>query len=101
MEVRMSASARDVKNYDTNRLREEFLIDDLFKGSISGSDVNIMFEIINFRYLNSLPVIASCEMGIDEIMKIDEAIGSRIYEMCEFFVSVSGKRLNYRMYKKS
>ena len=31
MEVRMSASARDVKNYDTKRLREEFLIDDLFK----------------------------------------------------------------------
>ena len=30
MEVRMSASARDVKNYDTKRLREEFLIDDLF-----------------------------------------------------------------------
>ena len=30
MEVRMSASAKDVKNYDTNRLREEFLIDDLF-----------------------------------------------------------------------
>jgi len=31
MEVRMAASARDVKNYDTKRLREEFLIDDLFK----------------------------------------------------------------------
>ena len=31
MEVRMSSSARDVKNYDTKRLREEFLIDDLFK----------------------------------------------------------------------
>lgn len=30
MEVRMPASARDVKNYDTKRLREEFLIDDLF-----------------------------------------------------------------------
>ena len=30
MEVRMSASARDAKNYDTKRLREEFLIDDLF-----------------------------------------------------------------------
>ena len=26
------------------------LIDDLFKGSISKSDVNIMFEIVNFRY---------------------------------------------------
>ena len=31
MEVRMSASARDAKNYDTKRLREEFLIDDLFQ----------------------------------------------------------------------
>lgn len=31
MEVRMSASAKDAKNYDTKRLREEFLIDDLFQ----------------------------------------------------------------------
>lgn len=31
MEIRMSASARDVKHYDTKRLREEFLIDDLFQ----------------------------------------------------------------------
>ena len=37
------------------------LIDDLFKGSITGSDVNIMFEIINYRYLNGLPLIVSCE----------------------------------------
>nr|WP_296649444.1 ATP-binding protein [Romboutsia sp. 13368] len=78
------------------------LIDDLFKGSISGSDVNIMFEIINFRYLNSLPVIVSCEKSIDEIMKIDEAIGSRLYEMSNgYVVSLSGRRLNYRMYKRS
>lgn len=31
MDVRMSASAKDAKNYDTKRLREEFLIDDLFQ----------------------------------------------------------------------
>ena len=41
------------------------LIDDLFKVSISKSDVNIMFEIVNFRYFNNLPIIISCEMGID------------------------------------
>ena len=34
------------------------LIDDLFK-------VNIMFEIVNFRYFNNLPIIISCEIGID------------------------------------
>ena len=74
------------------------LIDDLFKGSISGSDVNIMFEIINFRYLNCLPIIVSCEKDIYEVMEIDEAIGSRIYEMCfGYLVSFDGKRLNYRL----
>lgn len=31
MDVRMSASAKDAKNYDTKGLREEFLIDDLFQ----------------------------------------------------------------------
>lgn len=78
------------------------LIDDLFKGSISGSDVNIMFEIINYRYLNGLPVIVSCEKSIDEIMNIDEAIGSRLYEMsCGYVASFSGRRLNYRMYGRS
>ena len=34
-------------------------VDDLFKGSFSGSDVNIMFEIINHRYFNWMPVIVS------------------------------------------
>ncbi|MCL2086549.1 MAG: 5-dehydro-4-deoxy-D-glucuronate isomerase [Oscillospiraceae bacterium] len=31
MELRTAASPKDVKHYDTDRLREEFLIDDLFK----------------------------------------------------------------------
>ena len=31
MELRTASSPRDVKNYDTSRLREEFLIDDLFR----------------------------------------------------------------------
>ena len=30
MELRTAASPRDVKHYTTERLREEFLIDDLF-----------------------------------------------------------------------
>ena len=31
MELRTAASPKDVKHYDTTRLREEFLISDLFK----------------------------------------------------------------------
>ena len=75
------------------------LIDDLFKGSITGSDVNIVFEIINFRYLNGLPVIVSSELCVSKLMEVDEAIGSRLVEMCGgCLVEMRGKRLNYRVY---
>ena len=72
------------------------MFDDLFNGCISGSDVNIIVKIINYSYLNELWVIVSCENGIDEIMNIDEAIGSRLYEMsCGYVASLSGSRLIY------
>ncbi|MDB8809299.1 ATP-binding protein [Romboutsia sp. 1001216sp1] len=75
------------------------LIDDLFKGGISKSDINIVFEIINFRYFNNLPMIVSTEKSFDELVEIDEAIGSRIIEMSkDYLVSVKGKKLNYRIY---
>ena len=34
MELRTAASPRDVKHYTTERLREEFLIDDLFQPDV-------------------------------------------------------------------
>lgn len=75
-------------------------IDDLFKGSISGSDINTMFEIINHRYFNGLPVIVSCEKTVDALLNIDEAIGSRLVEMCEgHVVEIKDKKLNYRVNK--
>ena len=75
------------------------LVDDLFKGSITGSDLNMIFEIINHRYFNNLPMIISSEKGRDELLKIDEAIGSRILEMCgEYNIELKGNRLNYRLY---
>ena len=43
---------------------EVLLIDDLFKGRVNESDVNIIFEIINYRYLNYLPIIVSSEFTI-------------------------------------
>ena len=73
------------------------LIDDLFKGKITESDINIVFELLNFRYFNKLPVIVSCEMDVNRILNIDEAIGSRLVEMCDI-VEVKGRKLNYRMY---
>ena len=77
------------------------LIDDLFKGSISKSDINIMFEIVNYRYFNNLPMIMSTEKGGKELIEIDEAIGSRILEMAkDYNMELKGGKLNYRIYGK-
>ena len=68
------------------------LIDDLFKGSISKSDINIMFELINHRYFNKLPVIVSTELSIENLVNIDEALGSRLIEMSKKIAKSRGYR---------
>ena len=75
------------------------LIDDLFKGSFTASDINILFEIVNHRYFNNLPMIISCEMKKDALLGVDEGLCSRILEMCgDYFIELHGSRLNYRIY---
>lgn len=77
---------------------EVLLIDDLFKGKVTESDINIMFEIINHRYLNYLPIIVSTEFTMERMLNFDEAVGSRIYEMCkDYTVQIEGKENNYRL----
>lgn len=77
---------------------EVLLIDDMFKGKITESDVNIMFELINYRYLNRLPIIVSTEYSVEKILQFDEAIGSRLYEMAKGYVTeVTGIKNNYRL----
>lgn len=74
-------------------------IDDLFKGKINESDINIIFEIINYRYYNCLPIIVSTEFTIDKLLAFDEGVGSRIYEMCKRYVVEMPKGIgnNYRL----
>lgn len=80
------------------QMAEILLIDDLFKGKVNETDINIMFEIINHRYINKLPIIVSTEYLVEEMLSFDEAIGSRIYEMSKgFIVEVRGKENNYRL----
>ena len=43
---------------------------------ITQGDINIAFEIINYRYINDLITIISSELLLDEIINIDEATGS-------------------------
>lgn len=95
----------DYKGYKKMILRyqecEVLLIDDLFKGKINDSDINIVFEILNHRYINRLPIIVSTEFSTRKLIDYDEAIGSRIYEMCrDYRVEIEKIRdNNYRLRK--
>lgn len=75
------------------------LIDDLLKGKITEADKNILFEIINYRYINNLPIVVSSEFNINDLLSFDEAIGSRIYEMCKNYYVEIDKDINnnYRL----
>ncbi|MCL2774657.1 MAG: ATP-binding protein [Oscillospiraceae bacterium] len=62
-------------------------IDDLFKTKkdtpISAGDINLAFELINHRYNQpNKKTIISSEKSVNELLDIDEAVGSRIYERC-------------------
>lgn len=82
-------------------------IDDLFKtgkdqnGNIqlpTSADVNIAFEILNFRYNNpQLMTIISSECTVNEIVDIDEAVGGRILERAKVFNLKPDKAKNYRL----
>ncbi|WP_236904919.1 ATP-binding protein [Clostridium formicaceticum] len=91
---------REISKYKTCSV---LMIDDLFKGllkknKVNDTDINIMFEIINYRYLKGLPVIVSSEYAVDKLLEFDEAVGSRIIEMSRGkIVEFEGIELNHRL----
>ncbi len=68
-------------------------IDDLFRGAVEPTqgDLNIAFELLNYRYNDDrLLTIISSERYSDEILAVDEGIGSRIVERaCGYLLEVS------------
>lgn len=87
--VPLKASVMDDEAYEKaiRKLKEikVLYIDDFFKterGKMpTTAEINIAFEILNYRYNNrDLITIISSERLIDDIIDIDEAVGSRIYE---------------------
>lgn len=89
---------------------EVLYIDDLFKcgrkpdGSAqrpTSADINIAFEILNYRYNkpDSITIISS-ELAAQEVIDIDEAIGSRIYERSNPIRISKDITKNYRMKKE-
>lgn len=81
---------------------EDFLRRTTAQG-ISEADKNIAFDIINGRYLAKKRTILSSEYLIHELLKIDSAVGSRVYEMAgdDYTVNIKREgRKNYRLKKK-
>lgn len=70
---------------------QNLYIDDLFKFSgriengklvaIDRDELKVVFDLINARYLNHLTTLFSSEYSVGNLARIDEALGSRIYEM--------------------
>lgn len=82
-------------------------IDDFFKSGkgIDGmsnptrADVDLAFEIINFRYINNMTTIISTEKSPAELWDIDEAVASRIMEKAKkhIFQIKQNPSRNYRL----
>lgn len=79
-------------------------IDDLFKTAAgtnpTAADVKIAFEIFNARYNDrKLITVISSERSIGDLLAIDEAVGSRIYQRTKKYCLCISKdrKKNYRM----
>ena len=82
-------------------------IDDLFKVSKAAdgscvppvADVNLAFDIINYRYTKRLTTIISTERSPAELVEIEEATGGRIVEMAQGHTYCIEKKpgRNYRL----
>lgn len=83
---------------------EVLYIDDLFKpagesSDPSTADIRMAYEIINYRYINKLPMIVSSEKYMNELLEYDEATISRLYQKAKgYTVNVARQPgRNYRM----
>lgn len=99
---------------DALKTVEVLYIDDLFKpvrwydvrtgshrvSNPTEADIRITYELLNHRYMDKrLITLFSCELGVADILEIDQASGSRIYERTKGFCNqiANDERRNYRL----
>lgn len=66
----------------------------------SGADIVLAFDIIAARYNTKSLTLLSTELAVDELLSLDVALGSRIYEMCHNgaqYLSFAGDDKNWRL----
>lgn len=78
---------------------EVLYIDDFLKEADQGRALSIAYEILNYRYNHRSLTIISGEKGLDELMNIDQALASRIYELSRsHYIDLGhGQEKNQRM----
>lgn len=90
-ELKAMATDRQTEALNKLQMVPILYIDDLFKagraadGSCNptAADINLAFDIINYRYTKRLATIISTERSPAELVDIDEATGGRIVEMAQ------------------
>lgn len=111
--VKIKGAITDAEEYsgliEKYKTVDVLYIDDLFKTGKAadntmqkptGADINVAFEILNYRYNNpALLTIISSELSEDELLEIDEAIGGRIYEKAKTITIGKDRSRNYRIRK--
>ena len=96
MELRTAASPRDVKHYTTERLREEFLIDDLF-----------LPDVIKLVYSHIDRIITGSAVPVKETLKLTAGDELRSQKYCArssspaVRVFLSEKRTGCDQYRRS
>ncbi|WP_294395302.1 ATP-binding protein [uncultured Clostridium sp.] len=101
-ELKQSVLDKETYQRKINRYKaaELLVIDDLFKGGYTDSDIRIMMEIVNHRYLNKLPFMISSEFFINDLLKIDKALAGRIAERTKDYIfEINGIDNNFRLNK--
>lgn len=65
----------------------------------TAADVKLAFDLLDYRYCNrGLITMISTERTIDEMLDIDSAVGSRIYEMTDGYrLEFAGEYKNWRL----
>lgn len=104
---RAKATVNDAEEYakivDPLKAVPVLYIDDFFKTGREErptvGDINLAFEILNARYNDpKLVTLISTERSFSELLEIDEALGSRIYERAKNTnISLKGTDKNWRL----
>lgn len=106
MSVQAKAVVNDEQEYqrlvDPLKRVRCLYIDDLFKTGKgqqpTTGDVNLAFEILNSRYNDSTKItIISTERDVEELLSIDESVGSKIYERSKDFYLCTKDKKNWRL----